>query len=104
MVIEISVFEVAHNVFDDDDGIVHDKADGNCQSHQRQIIQTVAEKVHDTKRAEQRQWDRYARNERGPKVSQKRKDDHDDERDGDQHRDLHVEHRCVDDLRAVADD
>src|SRR5215475_4730162 len=35
-------FDVARDVFDDDDGVVHDETGGDRQRHEREIVQTVA--------------------------------------------------------------
>ena len=36
-------FHVAHDVFEHDDGVIHDEADAQCQRHQRKIVEAVTE-------------------------------------------------------------
>ncbi len=63
-------------------------ADG--QGHQRQVVQRIAQQVHHAEGAHQRQRHRHAGNDGGPHIAQKDEDDHDDERDGDEQRDLDI--------------
>ena len=49
----VAFFDVADDVLDHDDGVIHDEARGNRQRHQRQVIQAVAGQIHHAERADQ---------------------------------------------------
>ena len=51
---------VAHDVLEHDDRVVHDEADRQRQRHQRQVVEAVAEQVHDGERADDRDRQREA--------------------------------------------
>src|SRR5580704_3936146 len=70
----ISRFQVAIDVLDHHDGVVHHKAGGNGERHKRQIIQAVAQQVHHAEGPDQRKRYSYARNHGGGKVPKKQKD------------------------------
>src|SRR2546426_2220441 len=67
-------FDVAMGVLDDHDGIVHDEARGDRQCHEREIVQAVVAKIHNTKRADKRERNRDARDDRGPNVPEEGED------------------------------
>ena len=92
---------VARNVFDDDDRVVDHEAGGNRQRHQRQIVEAVAEQVHDAEGADQRERNDDARDQRGAQITQEQEHHHDHQRDRDQHRELDVVHRGADGGGAV---
>ena len=52
--------DMAGDVLDHDDRVIDDEADRDRQTHQRQIIQAVAEDIHHTERAD----DRYRHRDR----------------------------------------
>ena len=56
----LAFLDIARDVLDHHDGIVHHEAGGNGQGHQAQVIQAVTEQVHHAKRAHQRQRHRNA--------------------------------------------
>ncbi len=56
--------------FDDDDGVVHDDADGQHQPEQRQIVQAEADGGHDGKRADDCHRHGHQRDDRRPPVLQ----------------------------------
>ena len=66
-----SLLEIAGDVFDDHDGVVHDEAGGDGQRHQREIVDRVAQQVHHAKGADQRQGHGHAGDGRGPDAAQK---------------------------------
>ena len=76
-----TLFDVPRNVFDHNDGIVHDEAGGNRQSHQRQVVQAVSQQVHDAESSDERQGHRDTRDHGSRKSSQKNKNDQHDEHD-----------------------
>ena len=50
-----AVLDVADDVLQHDDRVVHHEADRDRESHQRKVVETVAQKVHRTEGAGQRQ-------------------------------------------------
>ena len=99
-----AVFEVTHDVLDDDDGVVDDEADGDRQSHQRQIVEAVAQRVKRRERADQGQRHRDRRNDGGPEAAQEKEDHHHHQGDAQDQRELHVINRGADGRRAVGHD
>ena len=70
----ISCFQIAIDVFDHDDGIIHHEAGGDGQRHQRQIVQAVAEQVHHAERSDQRERHGDAGNDGRREIPQEQKD------------------------------
>ena len=96
-------FEVAYDVFQHHNGVVHDKADRKRERHQRQVVHRVTEQVHDGEGADNRKRQRETRDDRGRKVAQKEKDDHHHQRDGEIKRELDVAYRASDGQGPVVD-
>ena len=88
--------QMAHDVFDDDDGVIHDKAGGNGQRHERQVVEAVAEEIHDAEGADERHRHRHARDEGGAHVPEKDEHHQDDEHDRETQGELHLMHRGAD--------
>ena len=59
-----------HDVFQHHDGIVNDKAYGECERHQRQIVDAEVEQRHDRERADDRHWQCQTWNHRRDEVAQ----------------------------------
>ncbi len=97
----VALLDVAHDVLDHDNGVIDDKADRYRQRHQRDVVETVADNVHDPECREQRQWHGHARDHGRPQRPQEQEDNEDDEADRQHHRKLHVVDRSADDQRAV---
>ena len=93
---------MAVDVLEHDDRVVDDKTNRDSQRHQRQIVEAVAQQVHDRESADQRQRHSDARDYCGPQATQEDEDHHHDEGDGEQQRELNVGDRGADRLRAVA--
>ena len=49
-----AVFRPTDDVFQEDDRVVDEKADGECERHQREIVDGIIERPHDEKRQEDR--------------------------------------------------
>src|SRR5262249_7868074 len=105
-----AALDVAHDVLDHDDRVVDDEAGGDRQRHQRQVVDAVADEIHDREGADQRHRHHDAGNDRRAHVAQEQEDDEHDQDDGDDERfldgldrrpDRHglVEHRRERDLR-----
>ena len=58
-----ALFQVARDVLDHHDGIVHHETGGDRQRHQRQVVEAVVQQVHHAERADQRDGHRHAGNE-----------------------------------------
>jgi hypothetical protein len=95
--------EVAHDVFDHDDRIVNDEADGDAQPHERKVVETVAEQQHGAERGDDGERHRYARYRRRPRLAQEREDDQYHQDNGNQQGIAHVGYRRADILRPVAE-
>ena len=74
-----ALFDVVLDGFDDDDGVVHDEADGEHEAKERKRIDGEAEQREDDERADE--GDRHGEqgNESGAPALQKDVDDEDDE-------------------------
>ena len=93
--------DVARDVLDDDNRVVHHEPGGDGQRHQRQVVDGVMQQVHQRHGAEQRQRDGDAGNEGCGRVAQEQEDHQDNQRDGDGKRELDVLHRAADGGGAV---
>ena len=100
----IAHFDVAGDVFDHHDRVVHDETGRNRQRHQRKVVEAVAEQVHHGERADQRKRHRDARNDGGREAAQEQEDHHHDQRDGQHQLEFDVLHRGADGRGAVGDD
>ena len=87
------IFEVAGDVLNHDDRIIHDETGHDRQCHERQIVQAISEHIHHGERANERDRHGNSRDERGPGVAQKDKHDDDDQADRNDQRPLNVIHR-----------
>ena len=72
--------DVPVDVLEHDDRVVHDEADREDERHHRQVVEAVAQQVHHRERADDRERQRQARDDRRPHVPQEDEDDEDDER------------------------
>ena len=86
----IALLHEAKNVFDDHDRIIHDEADRDGHSHEREIVERVVAEIHHAKGAGESERHGDAGDERRPEAPEKKKHDHDDERDAQQQGELHV--------------
>ncbi len=97
----LTIFDVAVDVLQHDDGVVDHQADGEHEGQQRQRVDRKAEQEHQRKGANKRQRDRHERDERGAHRMQEDEDDEQHE----QHRladgDVDVIERLLDEDRLV---
>ena len=82
--------QMPHNVFDDDDGVIHDKPGGNGQRHERQVVHAVAEEIHGAEGADERHGHHHTRDEGGAHIPEKDEHHQDDEHDRETQCELHV--------------
>ena len=99
----VALFHEAEHIFDHDDRVIHDEADGDRHGHQREVVERVAAQVHHAEGARERERHRDARDEGRPEAAEEKKDDHHHERDADQEGELHVLDGRADRRRAVAE-
>ena len=66
-----ALFEIAGDVFDHHDRVVHHEAGRDRQRHQRQVVEAVAQQIHDAEGADQRDGNGHAGNEGRADVPQK---------------------------------
>ena len=74
------------------------------QAHQRQVVEAVASHIHQRERADEREGNRDARDDRGRKAAQEQEDHRHDQRDRQHQRELHVADRRADRRGPVDDD
>ena len=92
--------QVADDVLQHHDRVVHDEADRQRQGQQRQVVERVAEQVHDPERGDDRHRQREARDDRRPDVPEEQEDHQHDQDERDEQRDLHVVDRLLDRRRS----
>ncbi len=73
---------VADDVLQHDNGVIHHKTDGKGQGHEGEVVEAVAEQIHDGEGADDGHGQGQAGDDRGREVAQKEKDDQDDQADG----------------------
>ena len=95
---------IAFDVLNDNDGVIHDNADGEHQTKERQIVDGKAERMHHGKRANQRNRHRRERNDRRAPGLKKQHHDDDHESDGFQQRRDHGFNRAAHENRRVVND
>ena len=93
---------MAVDVLEHHNRVIDDKTHRDRQRHQRQIVEAVAQHVHDRESADKRQRHGDARDYCRPQAAQENEDDRHDESDGEQQRKLNVGDGGADRLRAVA--
>src|SRR6267154_6733275 len=66
-------------MFSSIDRVVHNEAHAQSQRHQRDVVQAVAEQVHQRERADDRHRERNCRDNSGRNVAEEYEDNHDHE-------------------------
>ena len=99
-----AMFEVARNVFDHHNRIVHHESRGNGQRHQRKIVQGVPDQIHRAERGDDGYRHRYARNKRRPGAAEEDEHHQNHQTNGDDHVALRVPQRIPGGDGAVAGD
>ena len=94
---------MAHDVLDHHDGVVDDEAGRHDQRHQRQIVETVAQRRHSAEGGDDRDRQHDAGNQGRAGRPQEEEYDQHHQADGDQQRMLHVGDRGADAFRPVAE-
>ena len=98
------LLHVAGDVLQDDDRVVDHEPRRDGQRHEGEVVQVVAEKVHDAEGADQGDGDRHGRDDRSAGAPQEGEDDEDHQAEGDHEADLDVPEGAPDRRRAVLDD
>ena len=96
--------DVAGDVFEHDDGVVHHETGGDDQRHQREIVERETVEIHDRERADEGHGDRETRDEGGAGAAEKKKHHEHHEPGGNHQRMLGFAQRSADAGRAVHDD
>ena len=73
------VLDMAMDVLEHHDRIVDHEADGDGKGHQGEIVEAVAQQIHDREGADERQRHGDARDHRRPEAAQEDEDHHDDQ-------------------------
>ncbi len=97
----LAFLDIARDILDHHDRVVHHEAGRNRQRHQRQIVQAVSQQIHHAERAHQRQRNRNAGNDRRGDVAQEHENDHDHQADGQHQFELHIVDRRADRIRPI---
>src|SRR5579859_1472837 len=77
------LFQIAGDVFNHHDGVIHHKSGGDAERHQGKIVQAVTQHIHDAKSSDQRHGNDDAGDKSGPWAAEEYEDyeDHQDHRD-----------------------
>ena len=97
------MLHVAHDVFQNHDGVIHHEPSRNRQRHERQIIQAVAQQIHAPESAHQRKRHCNAGNQGRPHRPQEHEHHQNHQHDRNQQRGFNVFNRGTDRNRAVRD-
>ena len=92
----MAFFQVAGDVLDHHDGIVHHEAGGDGQCHQREVVEAIAERIHGGEGADNGQRHSDAGNDGGVQIAQEDKDHHHHQGDGQHQLEFNVGDRCLD--------
>ena len=79
-------FRPPNDVFQEDDRVIDQKADGESQRHQGEIVDRITEPPHRDERDEKRHRQRHHRNERVAGAAEENEDDKNDENESDHER------------------
>ena len=93
--------EMAHDVLEHHDRIVHDEPEREDQGHQRHVVEAEIHQPHHHEGAQDRERQGEGRDERRRRILQEQKDDEDDEDERRPHGDLDVLERRSNRQRAV---
>ncbi len=96
--------DVPVDVFDDDDGVVDDEADGEHEGEKRQKIDRIAERQQNDHDADERQRDGDDRDDRRAEAAEEQENHQDDDDRGFGQRLLDLVDRGADELRRVIGD
>ncbi len=99
----IAFFDVADDVLDHHDRVVHHKAGGNRQRHQGQVVEAVPQNVHHPECSDQRQRHSHAGNDGGGQIAQEHEDHQHHQSDGQAEFELNVFHGGADGVGAVGE-
>jgi len=75
-------FDMADDIFEDDDGVIDDEAGGEGHGEEGEVIDAEAEELHDDESADEGEGHGEGGDEGGWEVTEEEKDDEDDEDDG----------------------
>ena len=92
------------DVFQHHDRIIDDETDREGQRQERDVIDAEVAEIHHRKRADHRDGNGDARDQRGGERAQEEEDHQDDQGDREDEREFHVVHGLADGERAVAVD
>ncbi len=90
----LSLLDMSHDVFNHDDGIIHQKANRDGERHQRDIVEAESTQPHDGESPRQRERHGHPGNEGRPESPKEDRHDDDDQGDGQDERELDIVHRC----------
>ncbi len=83
-------FDMANDIFEDDDGVIDDEAGGESHGEEGEVIDAEPEEVHDDEGADEGEGHGEGGDEGGWEVSEEEKDDEDDEDDGEDESELDI--------------
>src|SRR6185437_3415521 len=86
-------FHVTGDVLQHHNGVIHHETGGDGQSHEREVIEAVAQQVHHREGTHQGERHGHTGNDRGARAAQKREHHQNDEDDGDEQGQFNVVHR-----------
>ena len=99
-----ALLDMSIDVFDHDDGVIHDQSDGKYQRQQGQQIDRESERQHHRECADQRQRNRNQRDQDRTRRTEEREHDKGHDQQGFEQRVFDFGDRAVDELGSVVDD
>jgi len=94
---------VPGDVFQYHDGVIHNKAGGDGEGHEGQVIQAVARQIHDPEGADQGNGDSHGGNQGGPAITQEEEDHQDHQGHGNGQGFFHIQEGAADGSGPVHD-
>src|ERR1019366_3619275 len=98
----LAVLDVADDVLQHDDGVIHDEADGEDKRHHGNVVDAEIQQVHDREGAHDGEWQGHGGDHGGGEIAQEQEDHQDDQGQGGGHGELNVVEGFADVLGAVA--
>ncbi len=99
----LTLFQVARDVLDHHNRVIHHETGRDGECHQRQIVEAVAQRIHGGHRTDQRQRHSQEGNHGCVEIAQEKEDHHDDQRDGQHQLKFHIRHGSRNGCRQIGE-
>ena len=100
----LALLDKARNILDHHDRVVDDKPGRDRERHQSEVVEAVAQQIHDAEGTDQRERDGDTGDDGRGKTAQEQKDDQHHQHDGEHQLEFHIGYRGANGGRPVGQD